>query len=282
LAAWASLAATFPLALYFAGATGALILSCALGLALVSLLDDCAACPWRCGLARTRSPRWSRWRSRSHAAGSPATHWLAWIAALGAIAWMTNLYNFMEAPTAWRGRWASSLRRLRVGGIPVGAGGLGITCLALASANVGFLVHNFPPARVFMGDAGSIPLGFLAGALGVQGSRRARWDAAFPLLVFSPFIVDASVTLLLRLARRERVWQATARITTSAWCSRDGIPAAAVRRGWTDARRLGERASPAWGGCHVAMRYNFFLVALYALLLPAIDRKTRRMTAAAR
>jgi UDP-N-acetylmuramyl pentapeptide phosphotransferase/UDP-N-acetylglucosamine-1-phosphate transferase len=59
-----------------------------------------------------------------------------------------------------------------------------------------------------MGDAGSIPLGFLAGALGLQGWHQGLWPLWFPLAVFAPFIADASVTLLRRLLRRERVWQA--------------------------------------------------------------------------
>ena len=59
-----------------------------------------------------------------------------------------------------------------------------------------------------MGDVGSIPLGFLAAALGLEGLRRDLWPFWFPMLVFSPFIVDASVTLLRRLMRGERVWQA--------------------------------------------------------------------------
>jgi UDP-N-acetylmuramyl pentapeptide phosphotransferase/UDP-N-acetylglucosamine-1-phosphate transferase len=57
-----------------------------------------------------------------------------------------------------------------------------------------------------MGDAGSIPLGFLAGALGLAGAIRGTWPAWFPLLVFSPFWVDASVTIARRLLRRERIW----------------------------------------------------------------------------
>jgi UDP-N-acetylmuramyl pentapeptide phosphotransferase/UDP-N-acetylglucosamine-1-phosphate transferase len=59
-----------------------------------------------------------------------------------------------------------------------------------------------------MGDAGSIPLGFLAGALGVQGALAGAWPAWFPLLVFSPFIVDATVTLARRIVRREPFWRA--------------------------------------------------------------------------
>ena len=59
-----------------------------------------------------------------------------------------------------------------------------------------------------MGDAGSIPLGFLAAALGILGAQQNVWPWLFPLLVFSPFIVDASVTLARRGLRGEKIWQA--------------------------------------------------------------------------
>jgi UDP-N-acetylmuramyl pentapeptide phosphotransferase/UDP-N-acetylglucosamine-1-phosphate transferase len=58
-----------------------------------------------------------------------------------------------------------------------------------------------------MGDVGSIPIGFLAGSLGLAGWDRGIWPLWFPLLVFSPFIADASVTLSRRALRGERVWQ---------------------------------------------------------------------------
>jgi len=59
-----------------------------------------------------------------------------------------------------------------------------------------------------MGDVGSIPLGFLAGGLGVYGWINLLWPLWFPCLVFSPFIVDASATLFKRLISGENVWQA--------------------------------------------------------------------------
>jgi UDP-N-acetylmuramyl pentapeptide phosphotransferase/UDP-N-acetylglucosamine-1-phosphate transferase len=58
-----------------------------------------------------------------------------------------------------------------------------------------------------MGDAGSIPLGFLAAALGFLGWHAGHWPLWFPVLVFSPFIVDATVTLARRVLRRERFWR---------------------------------------------------------------------------
>ena len=59
-----------------------------------------------------------------------------------------------------------------------------------------------------MGDVGSIALGFLAGAIGVAGWCESAWPLWFPLAVFAPFIVDASVTLVRRALRSEQIWQA--------------------------------------------------------------------------
>ncbi|HYN54929.1 MAG TPA: hypothetical protein VES38_09510, partial [Methylotenera sp.] len=71
-----------------------------------------------------------------------------------------------------------------------------------------FLLFNFHPAKIFMGDSGSIPLGFLAGSIGVYGYFQSLWPVWFPVLVFSPFIIDATVTLIKRLLAGEKVWQA--------------------------------------------------------------------------
>lgn len=126
-----------------------------------------------------------------------------------AIAWMANLYNFMDGSDGLAGGMAL------IGFSCYGAAAwlAGSTEFAqvnfgIAAAAAAFLVFNFPPARIFLGDAGSVPLGFLAAALGLIGWLQGDWTGWFPALVFSPFIVDASVTLARRLARREKVWQA--------------------------------------------------------------------------
>jgi UDP-N-acetylmuramyl pentapeptide phosphotransferase/UDP-N-acetylglucosamine-1-phosphate transferase len=80
--------------------------------------------------------------------------------------------------------------------------------VALAAGAGAFLVFNFHPARIFLGDVGSVPLGFLAAALGLLGWRDEAWPLWFPLLVFALFIGDATLTLFKRLIHRERVWQA--------------------------------------------------------------------------
>jgi len=79
---------------------------------------------------------------------------------------------------------------------------------SVGAAALGFLYHNFHPAKVFLGDAGSIPLGFLAASFGVLGWQQNYWPIWFPILVFSPFVADATLTLLKRVWHREQLAQA--------------------------------------------------------------------------
>lgn len=126
-----------------------------------------------------------------------------------ALVWMINLYNFMDGADG-----------LAAGMAVFGFGAYGLAAwflaetgfaalnLVIAAAALAFLRFNFPPARIFMGDAGSIPLGFLAGVIGLMGWEKGFWPAWFPFLVFSPFIVDATITLARRWVRGEPVWLA--------------------------------------------------------------------------
>jgi UDP-N-acetylmuramyl pentapeptide phosphotransferase/UDP-N-acetylglucosamine-1-phosphate transferase len=126
-----------------------------------------------------------------------------------AVAWMSNLYNFMDGSDGLAG--GMTLFGFGFYGVAAAWAGdapFALLCLSVAGAALGFLFFNFPPARIFMGDCGSVPLGFLAAALGVAGWHDHYWPAWFPALVFSPFVVDASVTLARRALRRERVWVA--------------------------------------------------------------------------
>ena len=128
--------------------------------------------------------------------------------AVVAIVWMTNLYNFMDGMDGLAGGMA-----LFGFGFYTLAGALGghlqfaVTNAAIASAAGAFLLFNFHPARIFMGDAGSTLFGFLAACLGLVGWQLGIWTLWFPGLVFSPFIVDATVTLARRLLRGEKVWR---------------------------------------------------------------------------
>lgn len=138
--------------------------------------------------------------------------------ALGALAapltllglmWMTNLYNFMDGMDGFAGGMAvlgfGMLGYLAWRG---GAQQLALVSLLIVGAAGGFLVFNLPPARIFMGDVGSVPLGFLAGALSVAGVQDGIFDLWVPLLIFSPFVIDATVTLFRRLRRGVKVWRA--------------------------------------------------------------------------
>jgi UDP-N-acetylmuramyl pentapeptide phosphotransferase/UDP-N-acetylglucosamine-1-phosphate transferase len=119
-----------------------------------------------------------------------------------------NLYNFMDGSDGLAGGMTvfgfGALGAAAVGS----ATDIGLASLCIAAAAAGFLFHNFHPARVFLGDAGSIPLGFLAGSLGLAGWARESWPLWFPVLVFSPFVIDASLTLAARLLRGEKPWRA--------------------------------------------------------------------------
>ncbi|HEX2830042.1 MAG TPA: glycosyltransferase family 4 protein [Burkholderiales bacterium] len=124
-----------------------------------------------------------------------------------AIAWLCNLYNFMDGSDGLAGGMA--LIGFGIYGAAAAAAGdltFARTNLIVAAAAAGFLALNFYPARIFLGDVGSVPLGFLAGTLGVLGWSKGIWPLWFPAVVFSAFIVDASVTLARRVSRRERFW----------------------------------------------------------------------------
>jgi UDP-N-acetylmuramyl pentapeptide phosphotransferase/UDP-N-acetylglucosamine-1-phosphate transferase len=173
-------------------------------LAFVSLADDVRGVPVRLRFA-------AHLAAAAVTAGALlglANPALLVIAAL-ATAWMVNLYNFMDGSDGLAGGMA--LIGFLIYGIAAWLAGETVHAwlnFAVAAAAAGFLCFNFPPARVFLGDVGSVPLGFLAAALGLAGWVHGTWTWWFPVLVFSPFVMDASVTLVRRLARRERVWEA--------------------------------------------------------------------------
>jgi UDP-N-acetylmuramyl pentapeptide phosphotransferase/UDP-N-acetylglucosamine-1-phosphate transferase len=179
----------------------------AAGLALVSLVDDARPLPVAvrlpCHLAASAVAVAVAWPAGASAdAGNLAAAALA----LAAISWMTNLYNFMDGADGVAGGMAV-IGFAALGWAALGAGdaAIGHASLATAAAAAGFLAFNFPPARVFLGDAGSVPLGFLAGALGWLGAAKGLWPAWFPVLAFSPFVVDATVTLARRILAREPI-----------------------------------------------------------------------------
>lgn len=135
--------------------------------------------------------------------------WLGIALGLLYLVWLLNLYNFMDGIDGIAGIEAVT------------------TCLAvvlicllmdnekaalapalLGLAAAGFLLWNFPPAKIFMGDAGSGFLGLMLGLISVQMAWLEPMMFWVWLILLGVFLVDASVTLLRRLMRGERVYQA--------------------------------------------------------------------------
>ncbi len=121
--------------------------------------------------------------------------------------WFTNLFNFMDGIDAISAVEATAL-------------GLGFALLALllpaqdldpwhglsiAAAVLGFLWWNRPPARIFLGDVGSVPLGFLLGWLMLRLAASGLWAAALILPLY--YLADATITLLRRAARGKKIWR---------------------------------------------------------------------------
>lgn len=135
--------------------------------------------------------------------------WIGHVVAIFYLIWLLNLYNFMDGIDGLAS----------VEAICVCAGGAFLyymmgnqnamwPLLCLAATVLGFLFWNFPPAKIFMGDAGS---GFLGMILGVFSLQAAWYNPVLLwswLILLGVFIVDATFTLLRRLFRGDKVYEA--------------------------------------------------------------------------
>ncbi len=122
--------------------------------------------------------------------------------------WFLNLYNFMDGIDGIAGVETASLGGAIVLAsliLPASLDGVALGC-AFIGASLGFLRWNWHPAKIFMGDVGSVPLGFLLGWLLLE----LAWAGAWLLALLPPlyYVVDATVTLIRRLLRGEKIWQA--------------------------------------------------------------------------
>ncbi|RWU17776.1 glycosyl transferase [Pseudomonas alkylphenolica] len=136
-------------------------------------------------------------------------HWFGYIVAAFYSVWMLNLYNFMdgidgiasvEAITACLGMALLS--------VLAGAPDLTTLPLLLAGATAGFLFWNFPPAKIFMGDAGSGFLGIVLAGLSLQAAWHSSQLFWSWLILLGVFVVDATFTLIRRLVRGDKVYEA--------------------------------------------------------------------------
>ncbi len=153
------------------------------------------------------------YRSLRPAASGPlwagATLLLVWAGVWVALVWMVNLTNFMDGIDGLAGAEA-----VTVGGLcclfSVAAHGVNAPAMlfgVVAAAALGFLLWNWHPAAIFMGDVGSGFLGFCFGALTLLTAVRGELSVFVPLILLGVFLVDATYTLVSRMARGER-WYA--------------------------------------------------------------------------
>jgi Fuc2NAc and GlcNAc transferase len=125
------------------------------------------------------------------------------------LVWLTNLYNFMDGIDGLAASEAVGVGL--VGGVllaAAGATGLSLVALALAAAAGGFLVFNWPPAKIFMGDVGSGLLGYAFGVLAMASERAGAVPLAVWMMLLAVFIVDATATLVRRIVKGERWFEA--------------------------------------------------------------------------
>ena len=157
--------------------------------------------------------------------------------------WFVNLYNFMDGIDAITATETMAIG-LGVASLPLAVavfagtvveaeglvsapGALASPGLFLAAAAGGFLLWNWPPARLFIGDVGSVPLGFLVGWLLLVLAQSGAWAAALILPAY--YLGDSGLTLLRRLVQGEAIWRA----------HRSHFYQQAVIRGWSHGRSVG-------------------------------------------
>lgn len=130
------------------------------------------------------------------------------VATIGCV-WMLNLYNFMDGIDGLAGgeaAIASSFFFLLFA--REGESGWAVANLLVAASAMGFLVHNWPPAKVFMGDAGSAFLGAFYGIQSVLAPLSTNVSFVVLVLPFANFIFDTTVTLIRRILRGDTWYEA--------------------------------------------------------------------------
>jgi UDP-N-acetylmuramyl pentapeptide phosphotransferase/UDP-N-acetylglucosamine-1-phosphate transferase len=192
-----------------AGVPGGVLLAAA-ALTLVSALDDHHSMPVR---TRLLAQALAVLLVVPHAGGlvfqGVLPHWADTLLAGLALLWFTNLYNFMDG--------IDEITSMETAGIMLGLmllvfakrdlpNGLAVDAAVLGAAVLGFFVFNRHPAKIFLGDAGSIPLGLLTGFFLLRLAASGHWQAALILPAY--YLSDATLTLLTRLLSGKKIWEA--------------------------------------------------------------------------
>lgn len=186
-----------------------------LAIAIVGFLDDrFKLAAWPRIVVHSLAAAWAVWcldamRTGQFSDGGDLGDWIRRSAEFVALVWLTNLFNFMDGIDGLAGMEAVCVSGL--GAVLLLRGGLSSDAqvlFMLFAASIGFLIWNWPPAKVFMGDVGSGFLGFTLGTLALSSSKsspRLIWPW---LILLAAFVVDATLTLLRRMFLRARWYQA--------------------------------------------------------------------------
>lgn len=194
---------------------GSALIGGGLAVAAAGFLDDHSrVSAWLRLLIHFAAAGWALWRLDGM--GPLHLGWIIWdwgwagqLLALVGLVWMINLYNFMDGIDGLAG--LEALCASGLGGLLLassGLGGLAEAAMALAGASAGFLVWNWPPAKIFMGDVGSEFLGFVFGVLAISSAKERPWLIWPWLILLSVFVVDSIVTLIRRLITGVRWYEA--------------------------------------------------------------------------
>lgn len=123
------------------------------------------------------------------------------------VVWMINLYNFMDGMDGFASGMAIiGFTSFAFLGWQSDNTLFMETSLIIVGATLGFLIFNLPPAKIFLGDTGSSTLGVLVAAFSLWAARENIFPLWIAGLIFSPFIVDATVTLVYRTVTGEKIW----------------------------------------------------------------------------
>ncbi len=125
------------------------------------------------------------------------------------IVWVINLYNFMDGMDGFASGMAiTGFGTFAILSVIQGEPGFAILNLVVVAATFGFILFNFPPAKIFLGDVGSTLFGILVALFILWADVNRIFPFWLGIIVFMPFFLDASVTLCKRAFKKEKVWQA--------------------------------------------------------------------------
>lgn len=135
--------------------------------------------------------------------------WIGSIAAIIGTVWMINLYNFMDGIDGIAGTEAISVALIAGGLLLLSSNaGLVFICVMLASSVAGFLLWNWPPAKIFMGDIGSGFLGFVFACLAIASEKAGAIPLVVWIMLLGVFVIDATCTLIERVSQRKKWYEA--------------------------------------------------------------------------